>query len=42
MVTNLTESNDVHTTFKQIMLRTLKKREYSIQEVRVLTLPIGI
>ena len=33
MVTNLTESNDVHTTFKQIMLRTLKKRDYSIQEV---------
>ena len=26
IVTNLTESNDVHTTFKQIMLRTLKKR----------------
>ena len=33
MVTNLTESNDVHTTFKQIMFRTLKKRDYSIQEV---------
>ena len=33
MVTNLTESSDVHTTFQQIMPRTLKQRDYSIQEV---------
>lgn len=33
VVNNLTESSDVHTTFKQIMLRTLGQRDYSIQEV---------
>jgi len=29
VVNNLTESSDVHTTFKQIMLRTLGQRDYS-------------
>lgn len=29
----LTDRSDVHTTFKQIMLRTVGNRDYSIQEV---------
>lgn len=33
VVGKLTDSSDVHTTFKQIMLRTVGNRDYSIQEV---------
>ena len=33
VVTKLTDNSDVHTTFKQIIIRTIGNRDYSIQEV---------